>query len=358
MLDNALKRLIGQQRGLENPRIFGAKEEEERVLRGKVAANPEWQRAYGDAWMKIDTVYQELPQKAARLAFSTLTPSRLGGFASTLVRYAEEIARPNEKRLDEFRDSRLESMRLSLLSSAPVYPAMEEAILAAWLEGARSTLGADDPFVRAALENQSAADVARTTIRTTRLTDPAAQRFNGATDLLRDRLDRRPLRSILGSVVEDHPYRPFPNLGGIPLQCAHDSILSRNGVSGNPGAVQGSDGVVVCCRQALMVTCASRRVRNHSTLRRSSAIAGWRGSRTSGRCPSRIERRTSSSSQVRRCDRRPSRRNRTSRRAPWAHHFRRLTSRQVELKGVFSQQSLELGVLELQHLHCHRSRVV
>src|SRR5436309_2361324 len=59
-----------------------------------------------------------------------------------------------EKRLDEFRDSRLESMRLSLLSSAPVYPAMEEAILAAWLEGARSTLGADDPFVRVALENQ------------------------------------------------------------------------------------------------------------------------------------------------------------------------------------------------------------
>ena len=191
LLDNALKRLIGQQRGLEKPRIFGAKEEEERVLRGKVAANPEWQRAYGDAWMKIDTVYQELPQKAARLAFSTLTPSRLGGFASTFVRYAEEIAKPNEKRLDEFRDSRLESMRLSLLSSAPVYPAMEEAILAAWLEGARSTLGADDPFVRAALENQSAADVARTTIRTTRLTDPAARRalLDGAPEAIRRSAD-------------------------------------------------------------------------------------------------------------------------------------------------------------------------
>src|SRR5438093_5756493 len=53
---------------------------------------------------------------------------------------------------------------------------MEEAILAAWLEGARSALGADDPFVRVALENQSAADVARTTTRTTRLTDPAARR--------------------------------------------------------------------------------------------------------------------------------------------------------------------------------------
>src|SRR5207245_4886398 len=103
-----------------------------------------------------------LPQKAARLAFSSLRPSRLGGFASTLVRYAEEITKPNQRRLDEFRDSRLESMRLSLLSSAPVYPAMEEAILAARSEGARSTLGADDPSVRAALENQAGAEVART----------------------------------------------------------------------------------------------------------------------------------------------------------------------------------------------------
>jgi len=82
-------------------------------------------------------------------------------------------------------------MRLSLLSSAPVYPAMEEAILAAWLEGARSTLGADDPFVRAALENQSAADVARTTIRTTRLTDPAARRalLDGAPEAIRRSAD-------------------------------------------------------------------------------------------------------------------------------------------------------------------------
>ena len=125
---------------LENPRIFGAKVEEERALRGKVEANPEWQRGYGDAWTKIDAVYQELPQKAPRLAFSSLTTSRLGGYASTLVRYAEEITKPNEKRLEEFRDSRLESLRLSILSNAPVYPAMEEAILAAWLEGARATL--------------------------------------------------------------------------------------------------------------------------------------------------------------------------------------------------------------------------
>ena len=58
LLDNALKRLVGQQRGLENPRIFGAKVEEERALRGKVEANPEWQRGYGDAWTKIDAMYR------------------------------------------------------------------------------------------------------------------------------------------------------------------------------------------------------------------------------------------------------------------------------------------------------------
>ena len=190
-LDNALKRLVGQQRGLENPRIFGAKVEEERALRGKVEANPEWQRGYGDAWTKIDAVYQELPQKAPRLAFSSLTSSRLGGYASTLVRYADEITKPNEKRLEEFRDSRLESLRLSILSNAPVYPAMEEAILTAWLEGARATLGADDPFVKAALENRSAVDVARTTIGATSLMDPKARRalLEGAPEAIRRSTD-------------------------------------------------------------------------------------------------------------------------------------------------------------------------
>jgi hypothetical protein len=98
---------------------------------------------------------------APRAAFSTLAPSRLGGYATTIVRYAEEMGKPDDRRLEDFRESRLESLRVTLLSNAPVYADLEEAVLAGWLEEGRRTLGGADPFVKAALNGRSAADVAR-----------------------------------------------------------------------------------------------------------------------------------------------------------------------------------------------------
>jgi len=172
-LDNSLKRLVGQQAGLENSRIFARKEEEEARLRAAVASRAEWQMAYGDAWPALEAAYRELTPMAPRLAFSTLTATRLGGMASTLVRFAEELPKPNATRAEEFRDNRLESLRLSLLSRAPLYPAMEEALLRDWLETARVQLGPDDPFVRAALGASSPAEVAQQVIRQTQLFDLA-----------------------------------------------------------------------------------------------------------------------------------------------------------------------------------------
>ena len=46
------------------------------------------------------------------------------------------------------------------------------------------------------------------------------------------------IASVLAPVLEDHPYRSLPNLLGRPARSCHDSILSRNGASGNLGAIQ------------------------------------------------------------------------------------------------------------------------
>ena len=43
---------------------------------------------------------------------------------------------------------------------------------------------------------------------------------------------------MLPFMLEHHPHRPFPYLGGIPRSSVHCSILSRDGVSGTVGAVQ------------------------------------------------------------------------------------------------------------------------
>jgi len=175
-LSNAIKRLVGQQEGLNNPRILAQKQQEERALREAVAGNPEWTRRYASAWEEIAAAYRAYPPMATRIEFSTLAPSRLGSIASTIVRYAAEVGKPDAERYDEFRDSRLESLRFGLLSTAPVYRDMEIAILTAWLAEALKTLGPDDPFVKAALEGRPPADVVRAAIEGTALIDVAARR--------------------------------------------------------------------------------------------------------------------------------------------------------------------------------------
>jgi hypothetical protein len=175
-LDNSMKRLVGQIEGLSNPRSMTRKEEEEKSLRARVAANPEWQKAYADAWDHIAAAYRDYPAMAKRIAFSVVAPSRLATIALNLVRYAQETQKPNDKRYDEFRDSKLESFKFSLLSPAPVYPDMEEAALAAWLAEAKNQLGADDPFVKAALAGSTPEAAAKLAVSGTRLAEVARRK--------------------------------------------------------------------------------------------------------------------------------------------------------------------------------------
>ena len=175
-LANSIKRLVGQQEGLMNPRIMKQKQDEEHALREAVARNPTWAKQYGGAWDEIAAVYRDTVPMSKRLAFSTLAPSRLGSIASTIVRYVEEVAKPDAERYDEFRDSRLESLRFSLLSPAPIYPQMEVAVLAAWLDEAQKTLGTTDPFVVAALQGGTPEAVVAAAIGGTTLADPAARK--------------------------------------------------------------------------------------------------------------------------------------------------------------------------------------
>jgi hypothetical protein len=189
-LENSIKRLVGQQSGLMNQRLMSKKEAEEKALRAEVARRPDLQRAYGSAWPQIEMEYRGLRFTGKRIAFSTLTPSRvdllqtsfsnpvsrLAAIAVALVRYSDEVGKPNEKRYDEFRDPRLDSLKASLLSTAAIYPDMEEALLGAWLETVRGALGHQDPFVRAALGGSTPADVAARAVKGTTLADVSKRR--------------------------------------------------------------------------------------------------------------------------------------------------------------------------------------
>ena len=54
----------------------------------------------------------------------------LFGIARTLVRLADETAKPNADRLREYRESNLESLKQGLFSEAPIYDDLETAMLA------------------------------------------------------------------------------------------------------------------------------------------------------------------------------------------------------------------------------------
>ena len=173
---NSLKRLAGQQDGLLNPRQFAKKAAEEKDIRDKLAAKPELEKQFAPAWANIAKAYETLPAMSKRLSYSVLGVTRLGTVATQIVTYHVEKAKPNEKRYPEYSDSRLEALKRSILSPAPIYPEMEEAVLTAWLDEARKTLGGDDPFVKAALGDADAAEVVRRAVRETKLTDPAVRK--------------------------------------------------------------------------------------------------------------------------------------------------------------------------------------
>ena len=175
-LANSMKRLDGQQDGLLNPRNFGKKEAEEKDLRTKLAAKPDLDKQYAPAWENIAKAYTALPPMANRIAFSNLVPSRLATNALQIVTYHGELAKPNGERYPEYRDSRLQSFRTALLSAAPIYPDLEEALLTAWLTDARTVLGVNDPFIKAALGDAEPVEVARRAVRETKLGDPAVRK--------------------------------------------------------------------------------------------------------------------------------------------------------------------------------------
>lgn len=190
-LNNSLKRLTGQQTGLLNPRLFARKETEEKDLKEGLAKNPALEKEYAPAWAQIEKSYADLPPMAKRLAFSNVSVSRMASIASSLVRYSEEIQKPNEKRYPEFGDARLERFKANLLSPAPIYTEMEEAALTAWLEEARKNLGANDPFIKAALGDAEPSEVVRRAVNETKLKDVAERKalLEGGTEAIQKSTD-------------------------------------------------------------------------------------------------------------------------------------------------------------------------
>lgn len=170
-LSNAQKAMTGEYKGLQNDALMAQRKQSEESFRAKIAANPDWQTAYGDAWETIAEVTAKRAQMARQQFFRGLRGSRLTSIATTIVRYVAEIEKPDSERLDGFHDSQLEELKFRLFSPAPIYPDMEEAVLAGNLKLSLDQLGPDDEFINIVLNGKDPKTVAHELISASKLTD-------------------------------------------------------------------------------------------------------------------------------------------------------------------------------------------
>jgi hypothetical protein len=188
-VENSFKALRGRQTTLNDPAVFEAKRKEEESLKAFVAADPKLSEEIGDPWSAIAEATRI--SREIETAYNMLEGAggfRTGyfGLARTLVRGADERAKPNADRLREFGEAGLPRVEQGLFAERPLYPDFEIVKLGWSLSKLREELGADHPVVRQVLGKDSPQQLAERVIRGTKLGDVAVRRalWEGGVDAI------------------------------------------------------------------------------------------------------------------------------------------------------------------------------
>jgi hypothetical protein len=149
---------------------------DERALRDAVGKNPEWRKNYAPAWDDIARAETANRRLYKEQRFGQIRGSGFAGIGLAIVRYVTEIKKPDGERLNGYHDAQLPSLQFSLLSPAPIYPALEEALFADSMQESLEELGPDNLFVKAVLGGRSPKEAAAAIIGGTKLADPAVRK--------------------------------------------------------------------------------------------------------------------------------------------------------------------------------------
>ena len=154
---NSRKARDGALAGLLTPEIFDRLRQAEHQLRSTVATNaaladalPAWDRiARAQATIAANTRDYEMLERAYGFNSTLFT------YARELLRSAEEHAKPDGERLEEYRESARSSFEFALFAQQPVYADLETLKLADSFTFLAEALGEDNPLVQKVLEGQS-----------------------------------------------------------------------------------------------------------------------------------------------------------------------------------------------------------
>ncbi|MCA3716739.1 MAG: S46 family peptidase [Brevundimonas sp.] len=185
-LENTYKRGLGRMRALTDAGFMSRRAEAEADFRARVAADTAIASAAADPWGALSAVQPSVRELYVPMALleggtgvGTTAPgggSVLFAYARTLVRAAQERARPSAERLPEFGDARLGQVENGLMAQRPVYPELEQVRMEWWLSKTREWLTVDDPRVRTLLGAEAPEGLSARLVEGSTLADPAVRR--------------------------------------------------------------------------------------------------------------------------------------------------------------------------------------
>jgi Peptidase S46 len=184
-VQNNRKRYDGYLAGLLDPQIWQSLQAREQKLREAVSRDPKLTSTIA-AYDRIKAAQAEIAKNARVYNYFEMERPRFGiyrqprAFYSTLFKYArllvraaDERAKPNGERFEEFRDSARESLELELFSTEPVYDDVELLTLTDSFTDLASAFGASDPLVKMVLGDKSPVERASELIKGAQLKDVA-----------------------------------------------------------------------------------------------------------------------------------------------------------------------------------------
>ncbi|MFT3882681.1 MAG: S46 family peptidase [Gemmatales bacterium] len=185
-IQNSRKARLGGLGGLQDPVLMAQKAKEEAALREAIAKDPKLKDSE-TAWAEVESTL-----KYAREYFTDYNlfergqafHSDLFGKARTLVRAADEQAKPDGERLREFRSAGMKSLELALFSEAPIHENLEVVQLADSLGMMIELAGVDHPLVKKILAGKSPQARAAELVRGSKLNQVSERKklFEGGKD--------------------------------------------------------------------------------------------------------------------------------------------------------------------------------
>jgi len=166
---NGLKAMQGEYNGLQDTAVTDIKKGQEHKLKDLVTSDPKLRKKYGSAWKEINKVIDLEKKRYDELFYRRISFSNLSNYALRIVRFVEEIEKPDKDRLEGYHKADVERIKFRLFSPAPIYKDLEEVNMVDLFQTVKKELGENDEFVKSLIGDRNPEEYAHKLFSDTRL---------------------------------------------------------------------------------------------------------------------------------------------------------------------------------------------